>query len=454
MKIFNTYLFIFACIICPFSSLKAQVQEQLLDKETVFREALDKNFGILVSRNQLAIARNNASVLNSGYLPSLTANSAASYNQDNSTIEFPGQFLQDGSPRPDFIIDNAEAQRYSTGLQMNYTLFDGLGRMYNYKALKARYSLSELQLRETIENTVIQLFSVYFRVAQSSENTSVLRNILALSQRRLQRAQYAFELGQSNKLAVLNAQVDVANDSISLLSAKQSLATSKRDLSLLIQQDESVAYEVDTKVTFIPLQQIESLLGAAKTNNVQYLLAKANTRINEYDVKVSTSGYLPSIGLTGAYGWNLNQSAASAFFPGVNNATYNLNLGANFTWNLFDGGQTTTRIKNAKIVLDNQAILTAQQAASFERDLKNAWDVYENSLAIFALQQDLVATSQNNFERTEQQYILGSITAIEFRQAQLNLLNAQTSSNTSKYNAKLAEYALLQLSGQLLNSDF
>ena len=326
--------------------------------------------------------------------------------------------------------------------------------MYNYKALKARYSLSELQLRETIENTVIQLFSVYFRVAQSSENTAVLRNILALSQRRLQRAQYAFELGQSNKLAVLNAQVDVANDSISLLSAKQSLATSKRDLSLLIQQDESVAYEVDTKVTFIPLQQIESLLGAAKTNNVQYLLAKANTRINEYDIKVSTSGYLPRIGLTGAYGWNLNQSAASAFFPGVNNATYNLNLGANLTWNLFDGGQTTTRIKNAKIVLDNQAILTAQQAASFERDLKNAWDVYENSLAIFALQQDLVATSQNNFERTEQQYILGSITAIEFRQAQLNLLNAQTSSNTSKYNAKLAEYALLQLSGQLLNSDF
>ena len=127
MKIFNTYLIQFASIICSFSSLKAQVQEQLLDKETVFREALDKNFGILVSRNQLAIARNNASVLNSGYLPSLTANSAASYNQDNSTIEFPGQFLQDGSPRPDFTIDNAEAQRYSTGLQMNYTLFDGFG---------------------------------------------------------------------------------------------------------------------------------------------------------------------------------------------------------------------------------------------------------------------------------------------------------------------------------------
>ena len=46
------------------------------------------------------------------------------------------------------------------------------------------------------------------------------------------------------------------------------------------------------------------------------------------------------------------------------------------------------------------------------------------------------------------------LNAIEFRQAQLNLLNAETSSNAAKYNAKLAEYALMQLSGQLLNTDF
>lgn len=102
-------------------------------------------------------------MLNSGFLPSLSATSAATYNQDNSTIEFPGQFLDDGSPRPDVILDKAEAQRYNAGLQLNYTLFDGMGRAYNYKSLKAQYALSELQLRETIENTLIQLFSVYFR---------------------------------------------------------------------------------------------------------------------------------------------------------------------------------------------------------------------------------------------------------------------------------------------------
>ena len=429
-------------------------QEVVLDKETAFQVALEKNFGILVSKNQLSIAKNNASLMNNGFLPSLSATSVATYNQDNSTIEFPGQFLESGNPRPDVVLDKAEAQRYNAGLQLNYTLFDGMGRAYNYKALKARYALSELQLRETIENTLVQLFSVYFRVAQASENIVVLKDILGLSKRRLERAQYAFEFGQSNKLAVLNAQVDVANDSISMMNALQTLSTAKRDLSLLIRQEEAISFRVDTQVTFLPLPNLQALIESAKTQNVQYLLAQKNTEINEYDLKVSQSGFLPRIGLTGNYGWNLNQSAASAFFPGTNNTTYNLSLGANLTWSLFDGGQTTTRIKNAKIALENQTILNAQQEASFERDIKNAWEVYENNLAIYSLQKDLVATSLNNFERSEQQYVMGRITAIEFRQAQLNLLNAQTSSNTAKYNAKLAEYALLQIGGQLLNTDF
>ena len=438
----------FMATICTFA------QEVVLDKETAFQAALEKNFGILVSKNQLAIAKNNASLMNSGFLPSLSATSAATYNQDNSTIEFPGQVLDNGSPRPDVVLDKAEAQRYNAGLQLNYTLFDGMGRAYNYKSLKARYALSELQLRETIENTLVQLFSVYFRVAQASENTIVLKDILALSKRRFERAQYAFEYGQSNKLAVLNAQVDVANDSIALMNAKQSLSTAKRDLSLLIGQEESVLYRVDTQVTFMPLPNLKTLIESAKTQNVQYLLAQTNQEINEFDLKVSQSGFLPRIGLIGNYGWNLNQSAASAFFPGTNNTNYNLSLGANLTWTLFNGGQTTTRIKNAKIAIESQAILNAQQEATFERDLKNALEVYENNLAIYELQKELVTTSLNNFERSEQQYALGRITAIEFRQAQLNLLNAQTSSNAAKYNAKLAEYALLQIGGQLLNTDF
>jgi outer membrane protein TolC len=48
---------------------------------------------------------------------------------------------------------------------------------------------------------------------------------------------------------------------------------------------------------------------------------------------------------------------------------------------------------------------------------------------------------------------LGSITAIEFRQAQINLANAQNQRTVAKYTAKLSELQLIQITGQLLNVD-
>jgi outer membrane protein TolC len=78
-------------------------------------------------------------------------------------------------------------------------------------------------------------------------------------------------------------------------------------------------YQVETIVNFIPEIQIDEAIQTAAQFNVNLLQERQNTQINAYDIKVSQSGYLPVIGLVGSYGWNLNQSPASAFFPGTNN---------------------------------------------------------------------------------------------------------------------------------------
>jgi outer membrane protein TolC len=444
------YSALFAILICGTTN----AQEQLLSKEEAVNIALENNFGIQVAKNQVEIAENNKSILNSGYLPTLTNTTSANYNRDDSVIEFPGVFNSDGSPRADVEIYKAEAQRYNSTLNADYTIFDGLGRRYNYKRLKEQYQLSELQARETIENTMLQLFSVYFEIARLTENQNVLQEALEISTQRIKRAEYAFEYGQNTKLDILNAQVDVTNDSINLLNTRQQLANTKRDLNVVLNQDLNTTFQVDTLVNFIPKIQLEEYMGKAALHNVALLQTDKNLMINEYDIKVNKAGYLPVIGLNGTYGWNLNQSAASAFFPGTNNTTWNFGLGARLTWNLFDGGGTTVRVKNAKIAYANQELLKQQVALEVNRDLKNALAIYENRLNIFKIQEQNVLTNQNNFERSEEQFQLGRITSIEFRQAQINLLNAQTNKNLAKYDAKLAELQLLQLTGQLLNVKF
>ncbi len=448
-KIYNFSALFFAI----FGGLFAQ--DGMLSKEEAIALALENNFGIKVAQNLVDISENNASILNSGFLPTLTGNSGVNYQRDDNTIEFPGQITEDGSPRADLNIYKAEAQRYSTSMTANYILFDGLGRFYNYKRLKEQYQLSELQARETIENTMLQLFSVYFEIARLTENEKVLQQALEISTQRIKRSEYAFEYGQNTKLDILNAQVDVTNDSINLLNTRQQLTNTKRDLNVLLNQDLNKIFEVDTLVSFIPKLSLQDYIGQADLNNVALLQTERNLAITAYDIKVNRSGYLPTLGLNGTYGWNLNQSAASAFFPGTNNFnTRNFGLGATLTWNLFDGGGTTVRVKNSKIAFENQELLKAQVLLEVNRDIQNALNIYENRLNIFEIQEQNVITNENNFQRSKEQFQLGRITSIEFRQAQINLLNAQTNKNLAKYDAKLAELQLLQLTGQLLNVDF
>jgi outer membrane protein TolC len=428
-------------------------QQPLLTKEEAINKALDSNFGILVARNDVDIADNNQNILNSGYLPVLSGTAGANYNRDDSTIEFPGQVDEDGNPRPDLELNQAESQRYNAGVNLDYTLFDGMGRWYNYKILKEQYNLSELQARQTIELTIVELMSVYYEVARLTENEYVQKQALDISKDRITRLEYAFEYGQATKLDILNAEVDLTNDSINLLNTQRLLKNTKRDLNVVLNRDLTHTFEVDTTVRFLPELEIDAMLESASANNVTVLQTERNLAINEYDIKVSKSGYLPRVGLLGTYGWNLNQSAPSAFFPGVNNETFSFGLGASLTWNLFDGGATITRVKNAKIAYKNQQLIKNQVLLEVDRDILNALETYENRLDIYDIQEQAVITNQSNFERSREQFQLGRITSIQFRQAQIDLLNAQTVKNLAKYDAKLAEVQLLQLTGQILNVD-
>lgn len=424
-------------------STHVQAQKVLSTQEAVSL-TLEYNYGIKIASNAVEIAENNTNVLNSGYLPTLTANSGATYNLDNTKAKFSNGEVT--------TLNDAESSRYNASLNLNYTLFDGLGRHYNYKRLKEEKQLTELEARETIENTILQLFTVYYNVAQLSQNMNAIEQTLTISKDRLKRAEYQFNYGQSTKLGVLNAQVDINNDSINYINIRQQLKNAKRDLNVVLGNSVTNSFEVDTLINFVLNLNKVDLLSKVSDNNVALLQVKKNLIISEYDIKSWKSDFLPTLGLTGSYGWNKNNNNAAAFLETSTNT--GLSGGLNLSWNLFDGGGTITRVKNAKINFENQQLQKEQIIINIERNFENAWDDYQNKLTIFNVLEENIITSKNNFERTEEKFKLGQVTSIEFRQAQLNLLNAELSRNQSKYDAKLAELLVLQLSGELLNLDF
>ena len=418
--------------------------QEILSKEKAIEETLQNNFGIEIANNNLEIADNNRGLLNSGYLPSFRGIAGANYNLEDQEVTF-----NDGNTN---IVADAETKQYNASLNLDYTLFDGMGRWYNYKSLKETYNLGELQVRQTIETTVLQVFSVYYEVARVTENIKVLQETFNNTKRRRTRAQYSFEYGQVNKLEVLNAEVDLVTDSINLLNAQQQLRNTKRDLTVVLNADLERSFEVDTTVVFMGTLQLEDFVQKADSNNVRLLQARKNIDITDYNYKASKSVFLPTLGLSGSYGWNKGDFPATSFAS--SRTVTGFAAGLNLSWNLFDGGGGITSVKNLRIQKDSQGLLLKQTETEVKRDVMNAQDAYRNRLQVYNLQGNNVVTAQNNYDRSQERYKLGQISSVELRQAQLNLLNAKTNKNLAKYQAKLSELELLQLTGQLLNIEF
>ncbi len=428
------------------SSLMGFSQEKLT-KQNAVNITLENNYDIKVVNNNLAAAKNSSSIYNSGYLPTVSANGGANYQNRDSENEFENGTTQN---------NNSITDSYNASIGVNYLLFDGLGRMYNYKKLQELYNLSEIQARQVVDNTILQLLASYYDVARLTENKSNQEKSLAISKDRSLREKYKYEYGQNTQLDMLNSEVDVNNDSITLLNISRELNNAKRDLNVVLGRSITTDFKVDTTVNYTINLTYNNLLNSAKANNTILLQAEKNIELSNFDLKINKSNWLPLVGVNGAYGWSnlhIDSDTQNAFSLSAQTAT-GINGGVSLSWNIFDGGATKIRVDNAKIAIDNSEIQKDQIEQDLERNVANAWETYQNALYILQAEQKNVETNKRNFSRSEEQFKLGQIISVEFRLAQVNLLNAVNNYNKAKYTAKIAELRLLQLSGKVLGADY
>jgi len=415
--------------------------QEILQPDEAMAIALENNFGILVSKNDQAQAKNNASLLNSRFLPTLSATSGANIAVDNQEATF-----QDGQTR---VIDGAETTRYNASINMNVTLFDGMGRLYNYKRLKEQYELSSLGVRQTIEQTVLQLFSAYYEVARLEEGVRILDQTFENSKRRVERAAKRFEFGSSTRLELLNAKVDLNTDSINLIQQRQSLTNAKRNLNVILARELETDFEVNPMVRFVDEEVLLKKREAYASKNVRLLQVRSNEKINTLNLKSQRSTLYPTLSLSSGYGYNEGMFPATGFL--ASSQSTGLSAGLTLNWSLFGQGVQQVGIKNAKIALATTELQEKQIEQEVLRDLLNAEGAYRNAIEVYRLQQDNILTATDNFERSKNQFDLGQITSIELRQAQINLLNAELSGVQAKFTAKLAELEYLNQCGALLD---
>ena len=432
----RSIIFLLAGFASVIINYQLQAQSELSFEEAL-AYTLKNNYDIKVARINQKVAENNATKQNNGYLPTVSASGNYGWTFNGGNLE---------TVQGDRNLDPNSSYSWGGGVDVNYTLWDGRGRKYNYLQSQQLKELSALQVRQLIENTILQLSTVYYNASLQQNTVASLREALSISKDRLKRAQYSYEYGQGTQLDILNAQVDLNTDSVNLLNAIQQLSNSIRNVNFIMGAEISNEISLTDEITIDRTLQKADMLQLAKDRNVLIAQLDKNLLSQEYALGSSRAAFLPTISANAGYDYRGSLDPNGAFVTG--NTISGPNAGLTLSWNLFNG-QLKTQIKNAELNLESLATQKENTARQVEFDLLNAFDAYETALFILDSQQDNVTTARRNFERSQESFKLAQINSVEFRQAQLNLLNAEIQLNQSKIDAKNAELQVLALVGKI-----
>lgn len=406
--------------------------QDLLTLEEAIAISLKKNHQIQVSRNTAKISANNAHVGNANFLPQLNLTSGVNYSDATSQTSM-------GPVEQQITVTSAQ-------LEASYNLFAGLGDYYSFRKLKSQSKSAALSTKQTIANTIIQVANAYYAAASAADGLQIARESVVISLERLERMRKRSDFGQANQLDILNAEVDLNADSVSFLNAKQSFKESVRNLTLLLGLEGSSIITVENTVRFSSLSSFDILLERALQKNHTYRLAQSNLKTAQYDMNKSWSMHLPRLDLRGSYGYNQYAPDLEVKWDDPNK---NLSAGLALSLNLFDGFKRSTQTQNARISLRNQELLADQARLNLEKEVRNAYSTWQNKRAIYEMNKKSLSSAELNFKRTQELHELGRLTNTQFREAQLNLVRSRFNLSQTKYQAKLAEITLANLSGDL-----
>ena len=422
------------CLIC----INKTGAQEILTLEDAVKTALENNYEIKISRNDLKTDAVNVAIGNAGMLPRITANFLDNNNNQNLT-----QTRIDGTINK---LDNAKNNILTYGVGLNWTIFDGFRMFARYDQLKALQKLGEAELKLTIITRISDVHANYYDLVQQQQQLVALDSSIVISNQRLELAKNRYKIGRASKLEVLNAQVDINTDITLLVRQKELYANTKTLLNQIMARDLTADFRVIEKFSVDKNLQLAALQKLASDQNPVLAAQILNKQVAELQLKQIKGDRYPILRVNSAY--NFSESQNSLGFITQASAR-GFNYGITATLNLFDGFAQNRNEKNAKIQIDNAVLAIAQQSLALSTLLTTSYQTYLTNLELTALEEKNEIIAKQNLDITLEKFRIGTITTLEFRTAQLNYINAKVRNSNAQFQSKISEINLKEVAGNL-----
>lgn len=426
--IFNFQLSIFNCH-----------AQQRVSLDECLEKALESNFSIKIIRNEARMDKNNLNY--STFLPTLEANAKQTQTRNDSKTE--------NSAGEVNKVSDMKTDNYTAGVALNWRLFDGLEMFTTHEKQKELLAMGELAVQQAVENLIVNVSSAYYNVLVQHHKLIAVRHSLEISTERYEEAQVRYQIKNLSGLEARQAKIDLNSDSSAYMRQREALKSAYITLNKLMNADLQLVNYVQDTILLGAQLALGTLEAKTLQGNTTLLMARKDQRISALDLKNTRAVLFPTLDFSSGYNYNKTDS------PSSNNT---LNRTNGFYWGfslnvpIFNRLQNRTKIKNAKLELENTELSYQEVEKETLGDLALLYNTYENNLLMVNFEIESADVAEANLDAALQKYKLGSLSGIEFREFQRSYIDAVDRKLSALYQAKVSELSLLLISGEIRNS--
>lgn len=419
--------------------LQAQAPGGMLTAEQAVAIALENNHAVRIAKLDARSVEVANTAGNAGMLPTLSAN--GSYAMDNSATK---QTFFSGEVRE---ADNADSKVLNGALALNWTVFDGFTMFAAKERLEAMEAMGKVELRQQLETTAYNVLTGYYMAVQVKQALAAQRDLIQTSVERLQIAETGARIGTISGVALVQARLDLSADSAAILDLEQQLALSYNRLNTLLGRPSATPVEVAGDIPPAAALDLAVIRQEAITGNAALQRQRQAEQISNLRVNELRGALFPRLDVYGNYAYS-NSTSSVGFLQ--SNTALGPNYGVRISAPIFQGQRNSKAVQVAKIASEQARIGTDQAQLELEQQVLDAWTAYDLANRRVAMGQRDLEGMRSLVDVALESYRLGMLTAVELRDVQQSLLDAENRVLLAQFEAKSAELLLRLLAGKLL----
>jgi outer membrane protein TolC len=426
-------------------------QSEVLTLDNCIEIALTKNPNLLRTLNLDESAGEDVTASYSGILPAINLSAYSGRNQWGKQeyedyvpvgIDTTGNYIYERRIRTS-PADISNTNRFSVSVNQN--IIDGGEWWQAIGYAKSQKRASEYTVESTINNTVLSVQNAFFNLIKQQKLYEVNQLAVTRSQDNLSKTEKMFELGAVAKVDVYRSRVNLGNDNIQMLLQKNAVLTARQHLNLVMGRDPQTPLEIKPEFELEDsFPEIDELFNQAEETNPD--LKKGEEDVYSSDLMVSRSWAViwPSLGA--GFSYNRSHEDIERVYKGWDKNWY-MSWGVSLSWNLFNGFRDKVRIQKSKLALRNVQETYEETRRNLKSEIVQLVDNFNSYLDIIRINEDNLEAAQEEYRLAEERYRIGSGTALEVREAQVNLTRAEQTLVAAKYNARMTQAQLEQALG-------